>query len=437
VKLDVYLEQFERPIGTLADDTAGTPSFAYADDYLANTEAMPLSASMPLRLDAFPALATRAVFANLLPEGRALDELAGRHGVDPTDLVGLLAKVGGDCAGAVSVVPDGAPPPKRPGVVPNDYVRQSERELADEVFALATGNEPAIKLPEASLAGVQRKTSLYIDDAGVPYRPNAGAPTTHIIKVADDDLDDLIENETFCLALSATLGLKTAKAYKREVGGIAYIAVERYDRRRDGHTIHRLHQEDFAQALGLYPTSRKYSHRNGPSAEDCFRLADLAAEPAIFKRDLLRALILAFLTGNADAHAKNFSLLHGAGGIELAPLYDLVCIALYPRYAQTMALSIGGEQEPSKIDRAAWRRLAKTAWFGAAYVEREVEQLTRRVLPAAETLADTDLVSPRVSNRIRGVIGHQVRLVNAAFGFAIPDDAPPLLEPAGGWTRLS
>lgn len=41
--------------------------------------------------------------------------------------------------------------------------------------------------------------------------------------------------------------------------------------------------------------------------------------------EVLDAAIFKAIIGNADAHGKHFSLLHEAGEIAVAPLYDLVC----------------------------------------------------------------------------------------------------------------
>jgi serine/threonine-protein kinase HipA len=56
---------------------------------------------------------------------------------------------------------------------------------------------------------------------------------------------------------------------------------------------------------------------------------------------LLRQLAFAYLTGNGDAHAKNFSVLQGVDGEwRVSPLYDVP--SSQPYGDTTMALSIGG-----------------------------------------------------------------------------------------------
>ena len=56
---------------------------------------------------------------------------------------------------------------------------------------------------------------------------------------------------------------------------------------------------------------------------------------------LYQRILTCILTGNTDAHLKNFAMLHTVEGLRLTPAYDLVAAALYPEY-RTFALAIGG-----------------------------------------------------------------------------------------------
>ena len=89
--------------------------------------------------------------------------------------------------------------------------------------------------------------------------------------------------------------------------------VERFDRREEGDRVVRLHQEDVCQALGVDP-QRKYQADGGPSAADVVRLLRRRSSRAA--QDVLAfidRLVLAVAIGNADAHAKNYSLLLADG----------------------------------------------------------------------------------------------------------------------------
>jgi serine/threonine-protein kinase HipA len=74
---------------------------------------------------------------------------------------------------------------------------------------------------------------------------------------------------------------------------------------------------------------------------------------------LLTAVVLNFLAGNMDAHGKNFSLLHGEGGIRFAPLYDVLCTTAFPEYSNKLAMDIGDYYDPKEIFAYQWRMLCK------------------------------------------------------------------------------
>ena len=142
--------------------------------------------------------------------------------------------------------------------------------------------------------------------------------------------------------------------------------------------VYRVHQEDFCQALGLHPT-RKYQSDGGPGAAAIIgvlrsavsdvqrrpkqpriaRAVSVADEDIATFRD---ALIFNWLIGGTDAHAKNYSLLLGRGGmVRLAPLYDIATALVYPGIDSMkirMAMSIGGEYRLERISLPQWRRLA-------------------------------------------------------------------------------
>src|SRR5262249_39086896 len=158
--------------------------------YLKSAAAIPISLRIPLTHHEHSVETTRAFFAHLLPEGAVLQELARRHDVDELDLVALLSFAGAECAGALSIVPQGAPQPKRPGRVPEDYRPLSDDELERDLRELEAGRLISHRdLQDISLAGVQAKTALFINASGGCFVPVPSAPTTHIIKVAHREMD--------------------------------------------------------------------------------------------------------------------------------------------------------------------------------------------------------------------------------------------------------
>lgn len=118
----------------------------------------------------------------------------------------------------------------------------------------------------------------------------------------------------------------------------------------------RIHQEDLGQALGIAP-DRKYEADGGPALIaylDILRrwsvevLADL--------QEMMDRVAFNYLIGNADAHAKNTSLLHGREGIRLAPAYDLLSTLVYDHLPPDMAVAINGMYDGNALRAVHWQK---------------------------------------------------------------------------------
>ncbi|WP_445152817.1 HipA domain-containing protein [Baekduia sp. Peel2402] len=92
------------------------------------------------------------------------------------------------------------------------------------------------------------------------------------------------------------------------------------------------------------------------------------------------------LVGNADAHAKNMSLLHVEDGVRLAPLYDVVSTAVYPDLNQDLALGIGTAFAVEELNPLAWSDFAEDLGLRPVAFERRRRQLAGRVLLEAAAL---------------------------------------------------
>ncbi len=208
--------------------------------------------------------------------------------------------------------------------------------------------------------------------------------------------------QAVCMKAASAAGLPTAKVEFRQVEGIDYLLVERYDRQKrivPGAPIfyERLHQEDFCQALGI-PAEIKYQSEGGPSLKQCFTLLrDVSRVPIIDLQHLLDAVIFNILIGNHDAHGKNFSFTCGEGtlltgkDIRLAPLYDLVSTVYYPELTPKMAMKVGGESRSEKLRPRHLEKLAVEANLAKPMVIQRVPELARTIL---ETIDEIDIVHP-------------------------------------------
>ena len=165
----------------------------------------------------------------------------------------------------------------------------------------------------------------------------------------------------------------------------------------------------------------------GPSIVDCFALVRKATRPsALYLPQLLDAVLFNALIGNNDAHAKNYSLLYGAGGTTLAPMYDVLCTAVYPELTPKMAMKIGDHYKFSDIFPRHWEHFAQSANLSPPQVRRRLLDLARRLPPTAHKLrgdfADRGQTTPLI-HRIVETIEHRCGLTRSRFEKTEPASA--------------
>jgi serine/threonine-protein kinase HipA len=375
-------------VGTLQVNQHGQMRFAYGPEWLADATRRPISFSLPKREQPFKQSQCRPFFAGLLPEESQRDMIAGALGISKGNDFAFLDALGGDVAGALSLWPEGVvPPPPEPTTTPRPLSDDELVELLEMLpkRPLLAGRE-GLRL---SLAGAQTKLPVIVVDDRVAL-PAPGQPTTHILKPAIARFPHTTENEALVMMLAAAVGLPVAPVVARTVGGRPYLLVTRYDRRFDASgRAHRLHQEDFCQALGI-PPERKYAVEGGPTFKTGFDLLRRATTvPAVAVLALLDAAIFNLIVGNADAHGKNFSLLYQAAGVTLAPFYDLLATVAYPDLSPNLAMKIAKRAMLDEIGPATWPAFADDIGLAASFVRRRVKELSDAVVAQVPVLLDS------------------------------------------------
>ncbi len=376
-KLVVFIDH--ATVGHLWLDEKKTFCFQYAEGWL-HTSSIPLSLSLPLRWEPYLADESHPFFANLLPEQTIREVVARNVGVSPHNDFGLLEKIGGDCAGAVSLYSEGdqAPAEKR-------YTRLTNHELTQIIKELPLkpllAGEKGFRL---SLAGVQKKLPIFFAD-GQFALSQGEAPSNYIIKPPIETLDGTVENEAFCMALAGAIGLCVPNSFIYNfidsLDDPPIFAIERYDRAVGKDGLKRIHQEDFCQALGTLPEF-KYEHEGGPSFVQCVKLLrNVSTKPGKDVMAVLDWLIFNFLIGNSDAHGKNISFLLLPQGPVLAPFYDLLSTRIYAHYGLTtaMAMKIGAEVDPDKVTKKNWVALADDIKVNSKYVVARVVLIANKI----------------------------------------------------------
>jgi len=333
----------------------------------------PLSVSLPVREQPYLKDASRAFFANLLPEGLAREAIAHQLRISWADDFGLLRELGEDCAGAVRIFPENGSSRRV-----ESYEDLTPDQLAN--FVLNLKAEPlGTKKMRLSLAGAQTKVPVRIHNQQYSL-PLGGAPSTHIIKVSSSHFPDTVENETFIMRLAKNVGLNVPHVSQLPLGKITAFVIERYDRIVTEDSISRLLQEDFCQVLGFEPEF-KYQGAGGPSLVDCFKIIDDCSFDTLSDRDqLLKWVAFNVAVGNADAHAKNLSLLYTPDGIRLAPFYDLLSTSVYgSSHDADFAMTIGRSWDSLKITDEDWGLLANDINFRQKAVTRTAFGVYERV----------------------------------------------------------
>jgi HipA-like protein len=204
-QLEVWL--FDAHVGTLAQ-IDGRLGFTYAPDWLANNSATPLSQSLPLQAAPFDDRATRPFFAGLLPEGDKRKGVAQALHVSRQNDFALLDGIGGECAGAVTLLEPGQTP--QPLDAPDAVRWLDAAELVRTIDEMPSrpmrAGDADLRL---SLAGAQDKLPV-VAEGGRIGLPRFGTPSTHILKPAIPGIEASVLNEGFCMALAAALKLDVA-----------------------------------------------------------------------------------------------------------------------------------------------------------------------------------------------------------------------------------
>ncbi|MGE0108893.1 MAG: type II toxin-antitoxin system HipA family toxin [Bdellovibrionales bacterium] len=386
----------DQHVGVLFNNK-GSLSFLYDAAYLKTENPTPLSVSLPLRDAPFGNEVSYAYFSGLLPEESVRRWLARYLHVSEGNVFGLLKEIGGECAGAVSLYPEGEGAESYTGKA--GYRLLTEAQADEMLSRLETRpfmvGEDGVRI---SGAGAQSKMMVAFVE-GQMALPVYGMPSSHIIKPAVHGFEETVHNEFFCMRLAGILGLPVPETAIHYVAEKPYYLVARYDRVKQGGVLTRLHQEDFCQALGL-PPNQKYQNEGGPDLAACFSLlAEKIAEGAMPGQDrltLLRGVIFNYLIGNGDAHGKNFSFLYNGQknaqtkgqAVRLAPFYDLMCTLVYGElYKSKMAMKIGSKYRFHDMSFVQFDHLAKIAGVSPSFVRKQLIEMGTRIGDEAAKLA--------------------------------------------------
>ena len=377
-----------RQVGNLREDEDRNLRFVYTNDWL-HEGGFPISIGLPFSSGDME-VDGGTFFAGLLPEGNVRQRICRQLGITFADDTGLLLAIGGDCAGALSILPIGISPEDETGppkIVTDGEINRMIRSHGEDA-SVFSGREQRF-----SLAGAQEKQPVIYD--GNSYSlPDHINPSSHILKF--ETIPWVCFAEYTANAIAHRIGLPAVTTEFLQTGelneAVPCLRIERYDRARDetGNLV-RLHQEDLLQALGL-PAILKYQRDGGPSIRDVAELLrEHTARPVEALSHLRDWQILNNLIGNWDGHAKNLALLYAHGQVApvFAPFYDLISIEFFNvvrpgTWSRDMALSIGAQYRPERITHTDWEMLADDLGMPPKRLCGRLEELANRLPEATE-----------------------------------------------------
>ena len=332
-------------------------------------------------------------FSNLLPEGHLRTYLPQLSGVNPEREFFLLAALGTDLTGAVTVTP----------------LDEGGEAIAEE--PASRPEKGHIGPLRFSLAGVQLKFSAVMESSGGLTIPAEGVGGSWIVKLPSLRFAAVSENEFVMLELAREVGITVPAtqliplasiaglpAEAKTVAGNA-LAVQRFDRGPNGE---RIHMEDFAQVFGVFPENK---YKLASYSNLARVLWAEAGEPSTY--EFIRRLAFSVITGNADMHLKNWSLLYPDRRQPLlSPAYDFVSTLPYLPDDQ-LGLTFGGSRSVSEITPDQLRRFADRAMMPAAPVWNIVRETIAATVNAWRTLAAKDILPADIRAAVHRQI-HQV-----------------------------
>lgn len=336
----------EQPIGFLLADAQGQLTLAYTPTWQASGFA--ISPHLPLTNTANHQVVQRFL-RNLLPEGQGFDILLENYQLSRANTFGIIRALGTDTPGALQFLPETLEP-----IQPARLRPILPAELLERL-----DNQPARNLivwdgrPRLSVAGVQHKINVLADAQGGLAFGEGSLCSTHILKFEPANQNHVVLNEYLLMQLAQSIGLPVAVVELRRFGQHRALLVTRFDRKRQGDTVLRRHLLDGCQALDL-PPEYKYERnfgnspdvaaiRDGASLPRLFTFCAHCRSPALARKYVLDWVLFNLIISNWDAHGKNISFFVGKNGIEPAPCYDLVNIAVYPEYQQELAMALGDD----------------------------------------------------------------------------------------------
>ena len=224
-----------------------------------------------------------------------------------------------------------------------------------------------------AITGVQPKLSLWLDKTKTNIRFTVvDDKSNYIIKPQSKTHQSLPENEDLCMHLAKAFGIETAThgLIRLPGGELAYIT-QRFDRKNEN----KLSCEDLCQ---LSETLTEHKYRG--SYEKTGKITkQYSTQSGLDTLHYFERVVFSFISGNADMHLKNFSMLEKTEGqFSLSPAYDLVSTLLVIKNeSEQMALTLNVRK--NRITKKDFVALATTLSITKKQVENSFYSLSEKL----------------------------------------------------------
>jgi len=281
-----------------------------------------------------------------------------------------------------------------PPILP--YEENQLNELAEEIIKNNT-----------TVTGVQPKLSLHIvtseDNKAIKRFTIVGLWGGYILKPSTSHYPQLpeVEDLTMHLATIAKIKVVPHSLIRLQSGNLAYIT-KRIDRIKK----QKIHMEDMCQLTDRL-TEDKY---HGSYEQIAKAIQKYSVNPGLDVVNFFELVLFSFLTGNADMHLKNFSLIRQANmGMVLSPAYDLVATKLVnPADEEELALTLNGKKK--KIKKSDFMEAFKTLKLD----EKQQSNIFNKMIKAESAwlqMIDSSFLSEDFKHQYRQMITERLSII--------------------------
>lgn len=363
--LDLYFYHWR--IGTLESLTAREFRFTYDENWEIPLSGLPRESGK----SAYEGPELPSFFDNLLPEGWAEARLQAVHKIARADTFALLRTTPKYLSNLTL-----RPRDFDDSDLVLDHLDVGLNDLASEVDPLRVGEDIGAdpdsramwlelrRRGATRLSGVQPKLPVHINTHGKEPRLEIGHArntSTHILKLASPEFQQLVDNEWTTLELARRVGLNVPRFRRVEFPSDSQLRspgllIERFDL-PDSLSAPReiLMVEEAAVLLGL--------KREDKYTRSMDRVATALLDAGMIYDDMDRFLdhvVFSWIVGNGDLHAKNIAVLRSIepgtlgnpprlAATRYSPLYDLVNTNILIS-GDLFALPVNGKQNNLRVN---------------------------------------------------------------------------------------